>query len=738
MLDCPALAMHHASCVIVTLLTHPLTLLSLQLLDYGNQWNAKNTEKLEWIAHDEKRKGKREKRGFVDGIDKKWDHVDKRELKNCPRELPTERAKRDRLAGGKAADSSEFKDGERPYSEYRDNNFHPSSWWSAKDDDKDDDAGHGIKDNIIKPFSWLWSTKEDDDDDDDDFEDVKRHTDIIKPLSWLDQNGVCLAAGKLKVGSSEIKYAGRGLLATTHIGKDEVVLTSPLIAMREEDFTIYKSDSDQVFVRNIIDKTTVVGKELLLNYAFTHPDSPLHLVPNAPLANFINHGGSFMSDDYAEQGANVKVRWPIDGSNSAKLFQWAYNQERRSHFDNDFEKTKFDDPNPWLKDHPIDVMERSGKLALEYVALRDIDAGEEILLDYGELWQTAWEEYSERHPYARSGYFRHAIGVPSGFFPDNWLRVSDRYEIAEIQDLENNPLVPGKAVPMTWAHNGKPVGSKYAYVVGLEKGFSEKFLDYSEKTGVVELYRKLLTEQEGYHLPSDGFGVYKPATLVNSTSDGDEGMQFFAHRYHSNAWNFNMHFVAAWDESARKDVLKALGDAGFDTVLKGIGERFGYDNMTCFHASYMGVTHCDKSKMHSDIYATGDKSWNIVFPLITVEGTDPELDIMSEDMNTVIGVHYLKDVAYAMGDFGYHQTRPIKYYDPNDGDIIDNGVPIRVVFGTYCAEISSSNVAMLRHIYDGDDPAPFADQFEELPMKEIHWDRANGVSTLAKPGGEGF
>jgi len=56
--------------------------------------------------------------------------------------------------------------------------------------------------------------------------------------------------------------------------------------------------------------------------------------------------------------------------------------------------------------------------------------------------------------------------------------------------------------------------------------------------------------------------------------------------------------------------------------------------------------------MHSDIYATDDKSWNIIFPLITVEGTDPELDIMAEDMNTIIAVHYLKDIAYAIGDFG--------------------------------------------------------------------------------------
>mmetsp|Transcript_37603 Transcript_37603/g.64106 ORF Transcript_37603/g.64106 Transcript_37603/m.64106 type:complete len:158 (+) Transcript_37603:175-648(+) len=157
----------------------------------------------------------------------------------------------------------------------------------------------------------------------------------------------------------------------------------------------------------------------------------------------------------------------------------------------------------------------------------------------------------------------------------------------------------------------------------------------------------------------------------------------------------------------------------------------------------MGVTHCDKSLMHSDIYATEDKSWNIVFPLITVEGTDPELDIMSENLNTIVGVHYLKDVAYAMGDFGYHKTRMISYHDPDDnGQDYDgmtaNGIPIRVVFGVYCSQIDETNVAMIRHIYDGDDPAPFADQFKDVPMREIHWDLATGTSTLANPGDEEF
>mmetsp|Transcript_3662 Transcript_3662/g.8121 ORF Transcript_3662/g.8121 Transcript_3662/m.8121 type:complete len:584 (-) Transcript_3662:75-1826(-) len=580
--------------------------------------------------------------------------------------------------------------------------------------------------------------RDDEDDDDDDFED------IIKPLPWLNQHGICLSNGKLLVKSSSINYAGRGLFATTHIGKGDVVLPSPLIAMRKEDFVIYEADDEQEFVRNIVDKDTIVGQELLYNYAFSHPDSPLYLVPSAPMANFINHGGSKKGNKPKAEGANVQVRWPKAGTNSAKLFQWAYNQKKGSHFDTDFENiSNFDNPNPWLKDHPIDVMERSGKLALEYVALRDIYDGEEILLDYGQLWHEAWAEYSYRNPYARTSFFRHAIGVPDGFYPENWMDASDVYEIAEIVDLENKPLEPGVALPMTWAHNGKPVGSKYAYILGLEKGFSDKFLEHSEKRGVVELYKRLLADREGFTLVSDGFDVYKPGTLTNNTEAENKLMEFFAHRYHSDTWNFNMHFVSAWNEMARKDMFKGLGDAGFDIALKGFGERFGYDNMTCFHGSYMGVTHCDMSMMHSDMYATEDKAWNIVFPIVTVEGADPELDVMSEDMNTIVGVNYLKDIAYAMGDFGYHQTRPIVHYDPNHdmspyGEMMANGLPIRVVFGAYCAQIDETNVAMLRHVYDGDDPAPFADQFKDVPMREIHWDRATETSSLAKPGGKGL
>ena len=100
-------------------------------------------------------------------------------------------------------------------------------------------------------------------------------------------------------------------------------------------------------------------------------------------------------------------------------------------------------------------------------------------------------------------------------------------------------------------------------------------------------------------------------------------------------------------------------------------------------------------------------------------------------------------MAYAIGDFGYHKMRPIAYYDPDEnsvnfGNMAANSVPICVVFGVYCAQIDKTNVAMIRHVYDGDDPAPFVDQFKEFSMREVCWDKADDKSTLINPSRKGL
>ncbi len=221
-----------------------------RLIDYGKEWNYKNCKKQKHLAEKEDEKVElaaigeevsetRPRKGFVEVVDKRWDELDKGTHYVMEYELPTEKAKREDLAEGIARDSSEIEYGEKPYSEYRTNDFLP---WTDEDEEtyqsdeeKEEEYAKEYADYLHSPVN------------------------ITKSIPWLGRNGVCLSLGKLRVGKSPIQYAGQGVFVTTRIQRGEVVLPSPLIAMREEDFTIYKSDEKQKIARNIIDKSTVVG-----------------------------------------------------------------------------------------------------------------------------------------------------------------------------------------------------------------------------------------------------------------------------------------------------------------------------------------------------------------------------------------------------------------------------------------------------------------------------------------------
>lgn len=112
-----------------------------------------------------------------------------------------------------------------------------------------------------------------------------------------------------------------------------------------------------------------------------------------------------------------------------------------------------------------------------------------------------------------------------------------------------------------------------------------------------------------------------------------------------------MHYIAAWDESARTSLLSAMGSGGFDVVLESLGTKYGLENMTCVHTSFMGISEADDSFTHTDVYATDEKGFNIIWPLLVVDGSNPELDIVSDDTNVVISVNYEYDVAFVMGDW---------------------------------------------------------------------------------------
>jgi hypothetical protein len=87
---------------------------------------------------------------------------------------------------------------------------------------------------------------------------------------------------------------------------------------------------------------------LIINYSFGHRNSTVLLTPYGGMVNYINH---------QKQRANVKVRWP-NGEKVAHKPSWLT------------EKT------PESLKHTI---EKIG-LSFEYVALRDIEEGEEVFM----------------------------------------------------------------------------------------------------------------------------------------------------------------------------------------------------------------------------------------------------------------------------------------------------------------------------------------------------------------------
>jgi hypothetical protein len=157
--------------------------------------------------------------------------------------------------------------------------------------------------------------------------------------SWLRENGYCL--DNLYPGKSRIEAAGRGAFAGRDLEKGSVVAPVPVLSL---------SSSSLEMERNLDNEQGVVHtQQLLRNYCFGHVNSSLLLYPYSPMINLINH--------YTEP--NVKLQWVKKKSGSIESLQDNNDKE-------------------------------SPQLLLELIAVRPIQQGEEIYLDYGSDWERAW------------------------------------------------------------------------------------------------------------------------------------------------------------------------------------------------------------------------------------------------------------------------------------------------------------------------------------------------------------
>jgi hypothetical protein len=191
-----------------------------------------------------------------------------------------------------------------------------------------------------------------------------RNRDIVKSPKWLEKHGLCV--DNLRSGKSTVPHAGRGAFASRKLTEGDIIAPVPMIPIFAEElldmYKVVEHTIEGAKAGLTYDRSNPMGTQLLLNYCFGHVESSILMIPSSPMVSLINHSPepnaflTWSTHDWVENDHPLHDL-PLD--------QW------------DFEKATEKDP----------------KLVMVLVASKDIEEGEEVFINYGPLWETAWEEH---------------------------------------------------------------------------------------------------------------------------------------------------------------------------------------------------------------------------------------------------------------------------------------------------------------------------------------------------------
>ena len=166
----------------------------------------------------------------------------------------------------------------------------------------------------------------------------------IRDMKYLKENGKCV--DNIVPGMSNIPHAGRGAFATRFIPKGGLVHPAPVVHITDKSaVNMYNETIGNTTGKMVRDeKVGVVQKQIIYNYMFGHPNSTVLLFPYSSNAAYINHHAT----EY-----NAELRW-------AKDFSFFHHED-------------------WLE-KDVEFLENqwTSGLMLEFIALRDIQVGEEV------------------------------------------------------------------------------------------------------------------------------------------------------------------------------------------------------------------------------------------------------------------------------------------------------------------------------------------------------------------------
>jgi hypothetical protein len=276
----------------------------------------------------------------------------------------------------------------------------------------------------------------------------------MRSVAWLHENGRCV--DNMEPRYSTIRQAGRGAFATRPLAAGQVITTSPLHHLPRSRFVeMYNfnvtTNAQGEWVRIPV---SVSGYRVLVNYCFGNKNSGMLLCPYGNGVNYINHNQS---------QTNVKIRWAQDFGivHNATLVEKGLVQDL------------------------LMRQEYKPQLAFDYMALRDIQQGEELFLDYGDSYEAAWHRHVANYkPPPHSENFMDGMSInikyhsapirteqeqQSNPYPEH-LQIRGHVGLETIPDSKND------GISYTWASTdyGLPVRILERHVTSTEHTYTLK------------------------------------------------------------------------------------------------------------------------------------------------------------------------------------------------------------------------------------------------------------------------
>ncbi|GKY95843.1 hypothetical protein MPSEU_000544900 [Mayamaea pseudoterrestris] len=247
----------------------------------------------------------------------------------------------------------------------------------------------------------------------------------------LNRDGVCMDALSVQSTTLPNTRGQRGAFTRRAIQTGQAIAKTPVIPLDKSQLEISKQAYYTDLEQDIVDTTTSMSnasnnfpsllstrrkhgilyqadipaitqsrQQLLLNYVFGSENSHVLLLPVAPGASFINHatsstkqrerqrraagdGAATNASATAVPVANAYLRWwsPLSSGSDSELQQHGLNNNAYYHS---------------LSAHDLLDEYAENGLWMEIVALRDLQPGEEVLIDYGSDWEVAWQMHAEK------------------------------------------------------------------------------------------------------------------------------------------------------------------------------------------------------------------------------------------------------------------------------------------------------------------------------------------------------